>query len=516
MRDDHENYHPDFLASLEEEQDFVQSQSKNRSQRIKVPKDADWLCRFIPAQLGPKGTPWARIAFHWINKRPYLCSRQTGRDFGGNPEGRCDICEVADDLNNSRNKKVSYFGYKAMAVPQWLMYALVFEKDEEPVRGDAKWDPWEFWMHKPVWSDFHSIYKKGLSKSPLSVLDWETGRDIWVRNSSRGYKLDREDSAPICNPNPEDPEKLKRIVKKILSKVNFKAPELPDDETVEEMVLKLQEQASRLSKDTGRDDRGRYQDEDDRPPRGRRSDDEDDRRSSRRSDDDEPPRGRRSDPDDDRRSSRNDEDDNRRSRRNDDDDRGRSTRNDEDDRRRSSRGDDEDDRRSRRSDEDDRGRTRRSHDEDDRRSSRNEEDEPPRSRRRSDEDEPSRRSSRQEQEREHEEDEGRGAEDSHEDSHDEGESDPDPGEQASKERALPPSRSKTEVPASRRGGYAESTVEEDDNAPEERRDPAPPSRPVMDENDEAPTDVAPPKSAPKASGLSSRLQAGIAGANRRP
>lgn len=494
MRDDHD-IHPDILASLEEEQDFIKSQGRARAQRIKIPEKESWLLRFLPAQLGPKKTPWARIAFHWINGRPTLCIRQTGRDFGGDPEARCKVCEVADELNNSQDKKVSYIGYKALAVPQWLMYALVFQKNDESVRGDAKWDAWEFWMHKSVYDDWREIYRRGLDRSEKSCLDWTTGRDIWVKNAGRGYKLDKEDPSPICKLDPNDPEKLDRIVKKIMGKINFKAPQLPDRETIDEICEKLEESAHRAAR--GRDD--------DRRGGGR--DRDDDRRPSRREDDDRP-RSRR-DEDDDAPRSRREDDEPRRPARRDDDDAPRASRRDEDDRpaRR-----EEDDRPKRRDDDD----APRSRDRDeDRRPARRDEDERPRARR--EDDEPRGRRDDDDDRRPSRNDEPSDETEGDRESLDEGEQ--DDAQEQQPERTPPPSARRSEPPAATRGGgYAESTVDEDDNAPEERRDPAPPprERPALDENDEAPTAVQPPKTAPKASGLSSRLQAGITGANKRP
>lgn len=475
MRED-SNIDPKILAALDEEQEFMASHGRAKTDRVKIPKGSAWLLRFIPTPMGPNGKFWARIAFHWINKRPYLCVRNTGRDFGGDPEGTCPLCEVSDELNASPKKKIANAGYQARAVPQYLAYCLVFKRDDEPSQGEERWKPFEFWMHQSVFQEFLSFYKKGLVRSEKSIYDFKVGCDIWANNTNRGVRLDREDPSPICKPREDDPDRLKRISKKVLAAVKFREPQVPDEETMLELAEKIKENAIRAARsgDDDRGGRGRF-DEDDERPRNRQRGDEEDERPRRGGDDEEDERPAR-------RPARDEEDELPRR---------RPARDEEDEpapRRSSARDEDEEPPR--------------------RRSSEDEDDAPAPKRQVRDDDEgdlpPQRRRADDDNDEEPEE---------AEDTNDEGEQDEDPAPRRSS--TPPPSRAQ-EAPA--RHGTAQSTVdEEEDNAPEEDRDPAPPVNKGLDESeDEAPPKVESPKTAAKSSNLSKRIQDGIKGAQNRP
>ena len=241
---------PNILAVLESEQAYVASTSRfGKHKRVKIPKGHEWLSRFLPVTLGPNNTFFARLAYHWIgpmsSRRPYPCRRHTAEDFGGDRNAQCEVCDAAEELNGSSDKRISSIGYKATAVPQWLMYCLIFEqsdgRDTTKITGDEQWQAWEFLHNKANFEDFISIYRKGLRRCPLSVLDLVQGNDIWIKHTqTKGFTFEREDPMPIYE-DYENTAKFQEIVNRIWSTIKFEPPQFPKPDALEKLALKLKE-----------------------------------------------------------------------------------------------------------------------------------------------------------------------------------------------------------------------------------------------------------------------------------
>ena len=105
---------PKILKRMQGEDSFLQSQTRG-SRRVKLNRGQNWIVRFLPAQMGPDGLWFARIAKHWMNKLPIVCPRNTAEDFGGDPDCECPVCTLADELNDSADEIISKFGYKSKA-----------------------------------------------------------------------------------------------------------------------------------------------------------------------------------------------------------------------------------------------------------------------------------------------------------------------------------------------------------------------------------------------------------------
>lgn len=520
-----ENYDPEFLAELDKEAEFVNSSGRKSYVRRFQLKDAgeSAVIRVIPYSFDDKKRFFARVARHWVNGRPFICTKDTALEHGGDPDGKCAICDLVDDLNRSRDKKVSDTAYRMSAVTQWLVYILVYEiRDRrgnityKPRNSDELLKPHEFWLYKEPFSDILLLYKNFLRRHPeqlLSILDPEKGCDLLVTKAKRGYRFEREDPQAIGK-NPVE------MMEKALKNVEYKVEAALEGDDLDDLLLKIEDVCKGGGR--GRDDdrrgggRGRDMDldeDDDRRGDSRRSSSrDDDRRSSSRDDDRRPAsRGddRRSSRDDDSRSSRSrDLDDDRRPSRSErssrDDDRRPASRDNDrpapkDDDRRPSRDDDDDSRSSRRAETDDR----RSSRDDDRRGERTEDRRPSREadddRRPASRDDDRRSSSRDDEPRgavtesedEGEDRRGRRAEDL-----DEGEDDRDPPPALSRstERrgATPPP-----PPAAGRGSVSNppparssEPKDEDDDLPEGDKEKVPPVEPapgeVVDSKAEAP------------------------------
>lgn len=441
---------PEYLR-----EDMEETESKSiKTRRVKIDKGHAWLLRFVPAELGPRKQFFAKYSFHWINRVPVLCPKNTPVDFGGKGDDyECPLCEVADKLNNNSDDRISKIGYRASAVDQWLMYCVVFEKeikgDSEPVPKSELYKPYEFWMTKTTWEDVRSEITRGYRRNEeLSVMDWDNGNDFWITAQKRGFNVNREDAGPIANKDVDD------VIDKIMGAIKLPQNKVPSTSDLEDKAAKIEDYA--FDGDDDDDDRGS------RRGRGRdhrRDDDDDDDRGSRRGG---RSRSRHDDDDDDDRGSRS-----RRSRDDDDDRGGRSSRR--------SRGDD-----------DDGGR--------EERSSRS-------SRRRDDDDDGDRRGSSSRRSRRGEPEDEDDVPMDYDTQKDEGgsevEKDDRPpsarrrgGDRPAREERERPAKAASEERPARRGS-SESSVDEDDNAPEERHDPAPPEK--MDEEPKRGSDEDPPE-----------------------
>lgn len=234
---------PDLLADLNYEGQFVQSISTNRRQ-VKIEKGHVWRVRFLPAELGPKKTFYARIAKHWFNMKPIECPRQTAPAFGGDPEAYCPVCDTAAHLNESANQAESDLGYDVKSQPQWLLYCVVFEKDGVEQTMAEVVQPYEFWMYKNLWEEYKAFHMAGAAKSPLSVQDYKLGNDFVVSRPLKGMKLDKQDSLPIFDlKEPKYAEWLRKI------KEGCKNPraKMPKDNELDDFAAKIEDQVAKLA-----------------------------------------------------------------------------------------------------------------------------------------------------------------------------------------------------------------------------------------------------------------------------
>lgn len=233
---------PEILGELNYEQQFTQSIGNNKRQ-VKMDRGKAWRVRYLPAQLGPKKTFFARVAKHWLATKPIVCPRQTAPAFGGDPDAYCPVCDRANELNESSNQAESTLGYESRSSPQWLAYCLVFEKDglEQPMSEVLQ--PYEHWMYKSSWEELKAFYMAGGQKSTHSVLDYKLGNDFVLSRTSKGFKLDKQDSMPIFDvSDPKYPEWIKKVTE------HLKSPrvQLPTDAELDAFALKIEEQVNKL------------------------------------------------------------------------------------------------------------------------------------------------------------------------------------------------------------------------------------------------------------------------------
>lgn len=324
-----DNYDPEYLSELDREAEFINSSGSKRYAtrfQLKEPGESA-LIRFIPYRFDSRGRWFARVARHWINNRPYICTKETDEAHGGNQ--RCEICDLLAEFNKSKNREVSYAAYRMMAVPQWATQLIVFETYDRRGRATKNPDPYlaqEFWLYKEPFSDILTMFKNNLRKKPnqhLSILDPEFGCDVLVTKAKRGYRFEREDSAPISK-TPH--ETLERILKGI----NFEVENALSGEDLDNLLVKIEDICDGRSVRDDRRGESRNRDLD-------LDEEEDSRESSRRDSD-----RRESSRDSDRRSSYREE--SRSSRRDDSPARGRAESSRDIDDRRSSRSSDLDER----------------------------------------------------------------------------------------------------------------------------------------------------------------------------
>lgn len=232
---------PKILKRMQGEDTYLQSQTRG-SRRVKLERGHNWIVRFLPAQMGPDGLWFARIARHWFNKLPIICTRNTAEDFGGNPEAECPVCALADELNDSADDVISKFGYKAKANPQFLTYCIVWEKNGIQQPMSEVLVPYEFWHYRNTWEELKGFYVAGGRKSPNSVLDYELGNDFSVNKTAKGVRLDKQDSSPIFDSADVH---YAEWIKKLESAMKTPKVTIPTLEQLEVFAQKLQEAANR-------------------------------------------------------------------------------------------------------------------------------------------------------------------------------------------------------------------------------------------------------------------------------
>jgi hypothetical protein len=188
----------------------------SRARRVKIEKGESWLVRFIPFPMGKNGAFYARIAYHWIDRKSTLCIRNTGPAFGGDPDYDCPVCAAANKLyNETASEPVRLFAYKAMGHPRWRTLCLVVEKNNTSIEGEELYLPYEFDLSKTTftgWSDMLlRDQKKGTSKQ--GFLDLDTGCDILASRPNIAIQLQRENAGPILGISDND--KLDRVIDRI-------------------------------------------------------------------------------------------------------------------------------------------------------------------------------------------------------------------------------------------------------------------------------------------------------------
>ncbi len=272
---------PEILAALDEERGAMASSGRNfRQLTLKAGESA--LARFLPVEMGPKKTWFARIARHWgsVLKRPVLCVRQTSPNFGGNPEAPCLLCDLEAEFSQSRNKETQEDARRLGAYPRILTYLFVFETTDDrghrlPTAQSELYVPNDYWVSKEGWKEIDHLWRRSLEKNPpFGFLDPVTGYDFTIsRDRRNGYRHSREDPAPIEKNRSVD--EMLSIIDKAFAKIKKVDTTPPTEEELEAMAAKVREKfESSERRPTGR---GRGDSSVDR--------DEDDHRSSRRGDD---------------------------------------------------------------------------------------------------------------------------------------------------------------------------------------------------------------------------------------
>ena len=282
----------------------------NAARRVKIEQNHTWRLRLLPVQMGPDKEPFIDIAQHWWNKSPITCPKHTGEAWGGNPDFPCPVCEISERLSNSSSEEINSIGYRVRCNLRVRSWCVVFDMedrrgvvDEMPINEIL--NPYEFDMFKTVWEQF-SKYQKwarsgrraGQEASEYGILDLETGCDLLATQGAKGITLDRCDPGPIF---PLDDANYDNYIKKIWSHIRKPHIIIPTEKQLLEVAVKIEEYAERggVSRRRGRDDdddRGRGR------GRGRHSDDDDDggfrgrgrSRYGEDNDDDSPSRSRRS------------------------------------------------------------------------------------------------------------------------------------------------------------------------------------------------------------------------------
>lgn len=295
-----------------DEDEQVASTLSKAARRVKIETGHTWNTRLLPVEMGVDRIPYVRLAQHWRNNKPTTCPRYTPKGWGGNEQAVCPVCELSDLLNESGDDNIRNIGYQARCVLRYRFWCLVFDKEDargkiEEMTDDEILKPYEFDMYRTTWDDwkkyqrwFTSRRKGAGEPSEWGVMDLETGCNLLATHGAKGVRLDRMDPSPIFELN--DPAWDSKVAR-IWSLVRKPVIVIPTEEQLLMLAQKFEEDADggggRRSRSASGGGRSRQRSDDD--DRGRRravgEDDDDDRparRSSRSSAEDDEPRSRRS------------------------------------------------------------------------------------------------------------------------------------------------------------------------------------------------------------------------------
>jgi len=237
-------YDSDLMAAMREEEKFVQDRDRS-DRRIKLDRGQIVKIRFLPAHLGTANTWFARIAKHWLNKKPIVCPVDTGVGFGGNPDAYCPCCRASQELNDSPDERISKLGWEARANSQWTTFCILLEKNGEEITGNEVLVPYEFNHYVSSWEELKMFWKAGTKggKNLNSILDYETGCDFSVTRTGKGIRLDKDDPRAIFD--LEDPN-FDKYVAKIEAGIRMQKIHIPTAKELEVFAEKITEESEKL------------------------------------------------------------------------------------------------------------------------------------------------------------------------------------------------------------------------------------------------------------------------------
>ena len=231
----------DIRDALDEEREIANSQARY-SNRLQLDRGDTALVRFLPVQMGVRKTWFLRVGRHWVNKRPYFCKRTSSPDIGGDPDYACPMCEMCEEHMQSKDEDIANEAFRASANPQWVVYCIVWERGDRgreaaPVPKSERYIPYETWLPRDAFLEVSAMMKRSKSQSlPLGILDPEKGCDIWITKDKRGVlHFDKMDPIPI------DKNDSQGLLVKILSKVKLQEYRALSGEKMDDALDKLEE-----------------------------------------------------------------------------------------------------------------------------------------------------------------------------------------------------------------------------------------------------------------------------------
>lgn len=310
VSDNRKTYQELFAAAAEEERD-VRERTSNTSRRVKLEKGHSALVRFLPAEVGKRGLWYVRVAKHWFRKQPITCPVFTPEEWGGDKAGHCPVCSAVADLRESESDEIRDMGYQARVTLQYICWCIVLETEDskgriDTIKGDELLKPYEFQLYQTTFDTLSGWVQRASRKdggSVFGVLDFEKGCDVLASRGKKGVTLDRQDPQSIF---PLD-DLFQSKIDKMMAQITHTRVNVPKERDLVSFAEKLKVAAEEIEdgySDAGAGRRSRRSNNpvdddadddaaDERPARrGRSAEDSDERdterpRSRSRRDDDE-------------------------------------------------------------------------------------------------------------------------------------------------------------------------------------------------------------------------------------
>jgi hypothetical protein len=267
---------PQAMMRYMEEDESAVAPLSHATRRVKIEENWTWNLRFLPVQMGRDKMPYVRLARHWRNKAPIYCPQWTPKSYGGDPEIVCPVCAAAERLIGSSSEAVRRIGFDSTCKIARKFWCLVFDMqdprgriDEMPIEEIL--NPYEMEMTKTTWEDFKKYQKLAQTRqkntSDYLCLDLETGNNFLATSTTKGVRLDRSDPSQVFEGILElEDANWDKWVAKIWARVRQPVVTLPTAKQLDDFVAKIEEDAERgAGSGRRRTDR---EEEDDRGGRG--------------------------------------------------------------------------------------------------------------------------------------------------------------------------------------------------------------------------------------------------------
>lgn len=228
------------LDSLADEFDYINNNTPEKSWPDRLLfEDGVYNIRilpFVPFEDEPNKF-YVRLAWHWFKgQAPVPCVRRMPARFGGE-QAVCEVCDAADPLYESKDRKLNSVGFKRMSKPQWLSWVLLVSHNNE--LNDDYLKPYECGFNKDQFTAVATLIKRAVERGN-NILDPINGFNIVIRVKGKTFKAVLGDQCAIVDPKEYD---VNDVLDSIFSQCQVPDIQMPDGAGMAAAVDTINEEA---------------------------------------------------------------------------------------------------------------------------------------------------------------------------------------------------------------------------------------------------------------------------------